>query len=577
MDTSNVAFTLSATGGISMIEPGAGLFQAENVLTGGPMKFAVIDDSIKLEVIATEAQATQSGMNLSFTYTGATTGVHNYLVCTMESGGEVMGIGKLISLDSSAKADGQLAIPAGAAPSGTYKLNIYTVQDNGAYFTDFCSQPVSMSVNVTDGVATVSNFKGTKISGEKAISSFTLAGASGVVDDAEGTIAVTVPFGTTLTGLTPVIAHTGTGISPTTAQNFANPVTYTVTAQDGSTKRYIVTVTVAAQTAYAVNVINGTADPETATPGTTVSIAAQGHLSGIRFVNWTSADGVIFADASNPITTFVMPPKEVTVTANFEQVPGSVTISDTPARYIWKAAGNNTPVQLSANVQIGPPIPGKNVTWSVDKANIASIDEDGLLTFMGVEGTVRVTAIAIVDPSVSAYKDIMVVKNVTKIDAPLKSVYIQKGKSLSIPYAIYDSGKEIKAGIIWKSSNANIATVTQSGKISIPKTVKKGKSIITATPEYGPKLTVTVNVSDKAVKLKSAKVTTPISLKAGNSKKISITLGQKNATGLAITFKSSGKGLTVDKAGLLTANKKGKYTVSVKIGSLTVKKTVIVS
>jgi len=64
----------------------------------------------------------------------------------------------------------------------------------------------------------------------------------------------------------------------------------------------------------------------------------------------------------------------------------------------------------------------------------------------------------------------------------------------------------------------------------------------------------------------------------GKSKKLAITLTPKNATGQKLTFKSSNaKGLYVDAAGLLTAKKPGKYTITVKLGALSVKKSVKVT
>jgi uncharacterized repeat protein (TIGR02543 family) len=61
------------------------------------------------------------------------------------------------------------------------------------------------------------------------------------------TITVTVPHGTAVTALIPVIIHTGASISPEsgTTQDFSSPVTYIVTAEDGSTVEYVVTVNVA--------------------------------------------------------------------------------------------------------------------------------------------------------------------------------------------------------------------------------------------------------------------------------------------------------------------------------------------
>ncbi|GHU96699.1 hypothetical protein FACS189483_00410 [Spirochaetia bacterium] len=61
----------------------------------------------------------------------------------------------------------------------------------------------------------------------------------------EDAIAVTVPYGTPVTNIAPTIAHTGASISPASGavQNFTTPVTYTVTAADGSPRSYTVTIT----------------------------------------------------------------------------------------------------------------------------------------------------------------------------------------------------------------------------------------------------------------------------------------------------------------------------------------------
>ncbi len=79
-------------------------------------------------------------------------------------------------------------------------------------------------------------------SSENTISSFILSGNDGVI--ALNSIAITVPSGTDVSALTPTIAFTGASISPASgaAQNFTNPVTYTVTAEDGSATIYTVIV-----------------------------------------------------------------------------------------------------------------------------------------------------------------------------------------------------------------------------------------------------------------------------------------------------------------------------------------------
>ncbi|HTM68404.1 MAG TPA: S8 family serine peptidase, partial [Candidatus Binatia bacterium] len=85
----------------------------------------------------------------------------------------------------------------------------------------------------------------------KAITSFAFNGLSpavtGTINETDHTVAATVPYGTNVTALVPTIAITGASVNPASgaAQNFTNPVTYTVTAADTSTQAYVVTVTIA--------------------------------------------------------------------------------------------------------------------------------------------------------------------------------------------------------------------------------------------------------------------------------------------------------------------------------------------
>jgi hypothetical protein len=57
-------------------------------------------------------------------------------------------------------------------------------------------------------------------------------------------ITATVPYGTDLTALAPTISHSGESVAPASgaAQDFTNPVSYTVTAADDSSVSYTVTV-----------------------------------------------------------------------------------------------------------------------------------------------------------------------------------------------------------------------------------------------------------------------------------------------------------------------------------------------
>src|SRR5690606_6900389 len=67
----------------------------------------------------------------------------------------------------------------------------------------------------------------------------------GDIDQNNQTIEVTLPHGTNITALTPnVEVSAAAAYSPTGPQNFANPVTYTVTAEDGTQAEYVATIVV---------------------------------------------------------------------------------------------------------------------------------------------------------------------------------------------------------------------------------------------------------------------------------------------------------------------------------------------
>ena len=79
----------------------------------------------------------------------------------------------------------------------------------------------------------------------KGITSFSINGVAGAVNNTTNTITITMPRGTDVTKLTPTISTNGVkSLTPGSGEtvNFTNSVTYTATMEDGSTKTYTVTV-----------------------------------------------------------------------------------------------------------------------------------------------------------------------------------------------------------------------------------------------------------------------------------------------------------------------------------------------
>ena len=77
------------------------------------------------------------------------------------------------------------------------------------------------------------------------ITGFSINGVAGAVNNSTNTITITMPRGTDVTKLTPVIATNGVkSLTPGNGEtvNFTNAVTYTAAMEDGSSKTYTVTV-----------------------------------------------------------------------------------------------------------------------------------------------------------------------------------------------------------------------------------------------------------------------------------------------------------------------------------------------
>ena len=186
------------------------------------------------------------------------------------------------------------------------------------------SRPVTYTVTAADGstqgyVVTVTVASNTA----KAITGFTFSNpaATGTVDETAHTVAVTVPFGTSVTALVPGITHTGASLSPAsgTPQDFTNSVTYTVTAADGSTRGYVVTVTVASNTAKAITgftfsnpVATGTVD-ETAH---TVAVTVPFGTSVTALVPTVTHTGASLSPASGAAQNFTSPVTYTVTAAN---------------------------------------------------------------------------------------------------------------------------------------------------------------------------------------------------------------------------------------------------------------------
>ena len=117
------------------------------------------------------------------------------------------------------------------------------------------------------------------------------------------------------------VKWTVTGIDTAGLDLTQKELSFTMPAND------VAVTAVYSEMEYSVTVIGGTADKAKAKYGDTVTVTANAP-AGKRFARWTSEGGVSFDNLTSEETTFKMPANSVTITAVFEDIDYTVTVTD---------------------------------------------------------------------------------------------------------------------------------------------------------------------------------------------------------------------------------------------------------
>jgi len=128
-----------------------------------------------------------------------------------------------------------------------------------------------------------------------------------IIDEDAKTVTVTVPYGTDITELTPDINITGADYDPHGQRDFTSPVTYTITARDGTTQEYTVIVnkadlakwaTVAVDTQFRAVAVDSL--------GNVYAVAGNGLSRLVKYnssaiVQWTTRSVDVYMMSINPL------------------------------------------------------------------------------------------------------------------------------------------------------------------------------------------------------------------------------------------------------------------------------------
>jgi len=190
--------------------------------------------------------------------------------------------------------------------------NITGLSSNTSYY--YTVTAIGDDVNYRNSLPSTASSSVRTLSNQKAITSFVLLGATGVINETAKTINVVVPYSSNLT-----ISHTPTvtvsvhaNYIPVGAQPFTEgiPVTYTVTAEDNSTQDYAVTVTKAPAstacniTAFSLGVVNENVAISQASGTITVTVPGTQNITSIVPSISISQSAAITSPASLSTTPF---------------------------------------------------------------------------------------------------------------------------------------------------------------------------------------------------------------------------------------------------------------------------------
>ena len=237
-----------------------------------------------------------------------------------------------------------------------------TPQESGITANDF-SAPVTYTVTAEDEITTQdwNIFVSVEPNHETDILEYSFAMQTGpaTIDDVSHTVDIEVAMGTDVTGLTATFTLSdgaaadigGTAqVSGATANDFTNPVTYTVTAEDGTTTQdWIVTVTVAT-TQSSENDILAYSFPEETGPAVIDNV---NHTVTIEVEYGTDVTGLV--------ATFTLSPLASAAIGAVPQVSGVTVNNFTNAVVYTVTAEDGTPQFWIVNVTIEAPNTGTDI------------------------------------------------------------------------------------------------------------------------------------------------------------------------------------------------------------------------
>ncbi len=486
---------------------------------------SIVVDGLTATILATvsPANATDDSVTWSSDETS---------VATVNQSGEITGVGvgtvtiTVTTIDGSHTAE--VTVTVTAVPIGTISVSGVSVDESTVSIVNGLTATVVATVspaNATDKSVTWSSDETSIATVDNGVIT-----ALGV-----GTATITV---TTIDG-----SHTAE-VTVTVTPILVSSVSVdesTVSIVDGLTATILATVSPANATDKSVTW--SSSDAQVATVDQSGEITAVGE--------GTANITVTTQDASNITETIVVTVTAGTVSVTGVSISGSATIS-----IVDGSTASVTATIVPANAT------DNSVTWSSSDDQVATVD-NGVITAAGA-GTATIT-VTTIDGSHTATVAVTVTPIlVSGVSVSSATVGIVSGSTETVT-ATVEPANAANKGLMWSSSDDQVATVNQSGEITA---VGVGTADITVTTSDGSNITktivVTVTAGTVSVTGVSISGSATISIVDGSTAPVTATIAPANATNNSVTWSSSDAQVaTVDQSGEITALGVGTVTITV--------------
>ena len=333
------------------------------------------------------------------------------------------------------------------------------------------------------------------------------------------------------------------------------------------------TVTVLRRIIYAESISLDSSEAEL-TQGESVRLTATVSPDNTddKTVIWSSSDeavatvdatGLVSAIREGKATVTATTSNGLTAACTVTVIPPVIEADGITLNITQTQIYNDETLQLMATVSPDDTT-DKTVTWSSSNGEIATVDENGLVSPIS-EGKTTITATTA--NGLTASCEVTVLKRIVIISPEsialnITQAGLTEGERVQLTATVSPEDADDKT-VTWTSDNSAVATVDASGLVSA---ISEGMATITATTANGLTASCEVNVLKRIVIISPESIAlniTQAELTEGESLQLTANVSPENTTDKTVTWTSDNSTVaTVDASGLVTAISEGEATVT---------------